>query len=944
MAALLSAVLFVSGAAAVAFQTLWFRQAGLVIGNSVWASSIVLASFMAGLGLGNALSATIGDRLRRPLTAFALSECTIGALGFAIVVGSFSLPGVIAPWLRPLAEMPVALDVARLAIAFGLLLVPATAMGFTLPLLVRVLFERRPNFGVALGRLYGWNTIGAVCGAVAGDAFLIRKFGVVGAAAVAASCNVLAAFGGIVTARLVARLDAVRPVAEPQPTLVPAAALRSTPRLYALLAAAFVSGGIFLALEVVWFRFLTLFVHTDSLAFSLMLAVVLLGIGAGGIGASRWLERDPRASRFAAALACVCGVACITTYAKFEVAFAPYGTGYVARAPGVLSLAASLMLPSALATGVLFPLLGAAARQASDAPARAAGRFVLANTLGSALGPLLGGFVLLPFLGMERSFFGLASAYGAVALLTWGGGLRALTLPGAACLVLALVFFPFGLMQHTYLTIPVKRMSPDGSEKVVATREGITETILYLRTDRFGEPHSYRLVTNGLSMSGTLSSGRRYMKLFVYLPVALRPEIQHSLLISYGVGSTARALLDTPGMESVDVVDVSRDILEMSSIPHPSDDPLRDPRMRIHVEDGRFFLQVTDQRFDLITGEPPPPKTAGIVYLYSQEYFQLVHDRLTDRGVATYWLPVHSLYDSDAKAIVTGFCNVFEDCTLWRGNDLDWILMGSRSGHPAPSEEEFGAQWRDPKVGPELRALGIEVPEQLGALFLADAEGLRAYAADTAPLTDRFPLRLSPLAPTLEQVAAGHRAWANVDREAAFRRSPWIASTWPPGLWAATLPYFKHQQWINSLATSGSNPAEVSAGMAEIRDLLTTTPLETLPMWLLGGGDADEVRIVHDLVRAGRHDQALEMRLGLELLSKRRYLEAIEHFRAASPNGVPSYEAFAFALAGQGDQARDVIARVRALRGSHEPDAAERGYWRWFSHAFALPDPYAQES
>ena len=256
-------------------------------------------------------------------------------------------------------------------------------------------------------------------------------------------------------------------------------------------------------------------------------------------------------------------------------------------------------------------------------------------------------------------------------------------------------------------------------------------------------------------------------------------------------------------MESVDVVDVSRDILEMSVIPHPSDDPLHDPRVRMHVEDGRFFLQVTDRHFDLITGEPPPPKSAGIVYLYSQEYFELVHDRLTDRGVATYWLPMHSLYDSDAKAIVAGFCNVFEDCTLWRGNGLNWILMGSRRGRPAPSEEEFGAQWRDPKVGPELRALGIEVPEQLGALFLADAEGLRAYTADTVPLTDRFPFRLSPLAPTREQVAAGDRAWANVDRGAAFLGSAWIASAWPPGLRAVTLPYFKHQQWINQPGDGG---------------------------------------------------------------------------------------------------------------------------------------------
>ncbi|HKE10659.1 MAG TPA: spermidine synthase, partial [Myxococcota bacterium] len=600
MAALLSAVLFVSGAAGVAFQTLWFRQAGLVLGNSVWASSIVLASFMAGLGLGNALSATIGDRLRRPLAAFALCECTIGAVGFAIVAASFSLPGVIAPWLRPLAEMPVALDVARIAIAFSLLLVPATAMGFTLPLLVRVLFERRSNFGVALGRLYGWNTIGAVCGAVAWDAFLIGRVGVVGAAAAAAACNVLAAFGGMATARLVARPDAIPPAAEPPAARAPPAVLRSTPELYPLLAAAFVSGGIFLALEVVWFRFLTLFVYSNALAFSRMLAVVLLGIGAGGVAAARWLARDPRASRFAPALACVCGVLCIATYAQFKVAFAPYGTGYPAHARDVFYLAACLMLPSALATGVLFSLLGAAARHASDSPARAAGRFVLANTFGSAVGPLIAGFVLLPLLGMERSFFGLAAAYGAVALLSWGAGLRAMALPGAVALVLTLTLFPFGLMQRTYLTIPVQRVSLDEHDKVVATREGVTETILYLRADRFGRPYSYRLVSNATSMSSTLPFNRRYMQLFVYLPVALHPDIHHSLLISYGVGSTARALLDTPGMESVDVVDVSRDILEMSAIPHLSapEDPLRDPRVRVHVEDGRFFLQVTDRHFD----------------------------------------------------------------------------------------------------------------------------------------------------------------------------------------------------------------------------------------------------------------------------------------------------------------------------------------------------------
>ena len=161
MTALLSLVLFLSGAAAVAFQTLWFRQTGLIVGNTVWASSIVLASFMAGLALGNAVSSALGDRLRRPLFVFALAECAVGLAGVAIVVSVFWLPAWFAPWLRPFADGGVGLGVVRLSLAFLLLLIPSTAMGLTLPLLVRVLVEARSDYGVALGRLY-WGLSGLV--------------------------------------------------------------------------------------------------------------------------------------------------------------------------------------------------------------------------------------------------------------------------------------------------------------------------------------------------------------------------------------------------------------------------------------------------------------------------------------------------------------------------------------------------------------------------------------------------------------------------------------------------------------------------------------------------------------------------------------------------------------------------------------------------------------
>ena len=77
MTALLCALFFLSGSAALLFEALWFRQAGLAFGNGVWASSIVLASFMAGLALGNALAARYGTRLRLPLRIYAALELAI---------------------------------------------------------------------------------------------------------------------------------------------------------------------------------------------------------------------------------------------------------------------------------------------------------------------------------------------------------------------------------------------------------------------------------------------------------------------------------------------------------------------------------------------------------------------------------------------------------------------------------------------------------------------------------------------------------------------------------------------------------------------------------------------------------------------------------------------------------------------------------------------------
>jgi hypothetical protein len=148
------AVFFASGAAALLFETLLFRQTGLMLGNTVWASALVTAAFMAGLALGNAFAIRVGWRLARPLRVFAALELVVGVTGAALVLGMPRLAEAAAPALARL-QGSAALDALRLVSAFALLALPASAMGATLPVLARSLGARDSNIGRLLGRLYG---------------------------------------------------------------------------------------------------------------------------------------------------------------------------------------------------------------------------------------------------------------------------------------------------------------------------------------------------------------------------------------------------------------------------------------------------------------------------------------------------------------------------------------------------------------------------------------------------------------------------------------------------------------------------------------------------------------------------------------------------------------------------------------------------------------------
>jgi predicted membrane-bound spermidine synthase len=104
MRSVLALIFFLSGASALIFESLWFRLAGLPLGNSVWSASLVLAAFMGGLALGNGLVARFHGRVLQPVRIYAVLEFAIGIGGIAVVLLLPRLPNLLGPVFGSLTE------------------------------------------------------------------------------------------------------------------------------------------------------------------------------------------------------------------------------------------------------------------------------------------------------------------------------------------------------------------------------------------------------------------------------------------------------------------------------------------------------------------------------------------------------------------------------------------------------------------------------------------------------------------------------------------------------------------------------------------------------------------------------------------------------------------------------------------------------------------------
>jgi spermidine synthase len=381
------------------------------------------------------------------------------------------------------------------------------------------------------------------------------------------------------------------------------------------------------------------------------------------------------------------------------------------------------------------------ARLASSAPERFGRRFGVVyalNTFGAVLGAVAAGAWLVPWLGTARTLSALALLAALASLYVLARGvpreLRVRALGAATLLGLAGLAVGHG-------ADPVRRflLSRVNPGSVLSYEEGRVQTVAVLQEDDDQRLSYLRMVTNQTSLTGTHLYARRYMTLLGHLPAIFGNEARRANVICLGTGMTAAAVASYPGVERIDIAEISPAVVAAAPLfREASEAVLEDPRVALHVEDGRHVLLAGRQPWDLITLEPPPPRDSGVVSLYSTDFYELGRERLSPGGVLAQWIPLHSQSQDEIRMLVRSFVEVFPHVLGFLPVERELILLGSDL--PLTLSEAALAERLAPEpVRRSLARVGLAEPEALLATALLDREGLLRLAGEAPLVSDDRP-------------------------------------------------------------------------------------------------------------------------------------------------------------------------------------------------------------
>jgi spermidine synthase len=767
-------VLFVgSGCAALIYEIVWFQLLELVIGSSAVSIGVLLGTFMAGMCLGSLLLPRIVSPRRHPLRVYAALEAGIGGLAMLLLVLMPLVGRMYTAW----GGNGVFGFLLRGAVAAICLLPPTLAMGATLPAVARWV-ESTPNGIAWLGLCYAGNIAGGVCGSMLGGFYLLRVHDMAIATDVAVAINLVVAglallvaskaglrgYGALRRFPDAARAaDLERPdrqTAEDVDSSLSAAPAGLGTRMVAVYVAIAMSGFCALAGEVIWTRLLALLFGATVYTFSLILAVFLIGLGIGSsVGSALSKTVRPRIAFGWCQLLAVAAVGWTAHELSLSLPYWPINPSLSSiiwlnfRLDLVRALWA--VLPAAVLWGASFPLALAAAaasgpwRAQGRDPGRLVGSVYAANTIGAVAGALSTSLVLIAWVGsgrVQQLMMVVSTAAGLLVLLTdaigftstgrrvrWG---QVFALAGslvvAAWLIRSVPPVSGMLVAHGRFAATLLGQAGD----IIYVGEGLQSSVAVSRlpNGRLGYHNA------GKIQASSAPEDMRLQRMLGHFTTLVPKRPRSVLVIGCGAGVTAGAVSINPAVDRVTIAEIEPLVPRVAStyFGPQNYDVVRNPKVRLHIDDARHYLLTTKERFDAITSDPLDPWVKGAATLYTEEFFEAARDHLNPGGVMTLFVQLYDSSPAAVKSEIATFFDVFPNGIIagntFRGLGYDTVLLGQVE--PIRIDlDEIDARLMRPEYMPvarSLRDIGLNRAVDLFATYAGRAADLRKWLADAA--------------------------------------------------------------------------------------------------------------------------------------------------------------------------------------------------------------------
>lgn len=623
---------FISGFTALLYQVAWQRMLGLFSGSDVRSVTIIVASYLLGLGLGNLFSGAIADRLTSRQCVRVYGCCNLGIACFA-VASRFLFYDLLFLRLQYLAQSMV----VTLGVVFISLLIPTVLMGISLPMLSKAVNRSVEGAASSIGLLYGFNTLGSGLGTFISGWYIVGSLGYDKTVYLGALFSFVVGVSALILSRWF-----------PRRSLIKSTKLdfRSTKeygggfKTWSILI--FLAGFTAISWEIIWFRVLDIALQSNAYTYGHLLAFVLIASGIGstiGAKAVNYIRRPRTIFLIIQGIISLYSAIAIWGIGLYWQAHPELrsGEGFIDLnnlgaevlfkylvIPGVFTVIPSLLM------GFYFPLVQKAVQQNNQEIGKRVGFIYLANILGNTLGSLLTGLILIDLLGTAGSIR-LLLIIGVGFLLAIRPNLLKNLLSTTLIIILfaAAIAFP----NNNRLWAALHAVDP-AAYFVLA--EDSTSVAAIAETEGKGK----------LYASGQVQANFPYLHIHGLLgsvPALLHPNPEKVMIIGLGSGGTPHTIGVNPVTQKIKIIELLG--AELPVLKQYANQPagkaldylFNDPRYQIIVGDGRRELTISDEKFDIIEADAIQPWRSRAGMLYSHEFFQEVRSRLKPGGFFVQW-------------------------------------------------------------------------------------------------------------------------------------------------------------------------------------------------------------------------------------------------------------------------------------------------------------------